>query len=195
MKQQLEAMYGGGVAGLGGAGLYYNNNYSYYHYMQPAYPAPAPAPEQCEAGGVYGYPLQVAALGGAKPGAGAGAGARELKEAGKVSPKYHPYQHQQQARVRLAGAGPGAGDQGGFVVPQQQQQVESSLVLRAGQQQLDPSQLVVLPQLPQLVSPLISQPPLLYLAPPSAPPTSAAPGWSIPTITSAREQLQPPDNV
>ena len=105
MKQQLEAMYGGGVAGLGGAGLYYNNNYSYYHYMQPAYPAPAPAPEQCEAGGVYGYPLQVAALGGAKP--GAGAGARELKEAGKVSPKYHPYHHQQQARVRLAGAGPG----------------------------------------------------------------------------------------
>ena len=52
MKQQLEAMYGGGVAGLGGAGLYYNNNYSYYHYMQPAYPAPAPAPEQCEAGAV-----------------------------------------------------------------------------------------------------------------------------------------------
>ena len=187
MKQQLEAMYGGGVAGLGGAGLYYNNNYSYYHYMQPAYPAPAP--EQCEAGGLYGYPLQVAALGGAKQ----GAGARELKEAGKVSPKYHPYHHQQQARVRLAGAG----EQAGFVVPQQQQQVESSLVLRAGQQQLEPSQLVVLPQLPQLpqlVSPLISQAPLLYLAPPSAPPTSAAPGWSIPTITSAREQ-QPPDNV
>ena len=190
MKQQLEAMYGGGVAGLGGAGLYYNNNYSYYHYMQPAYPAPAP--EQCEAGGLYGYPLQVAALGGAKQ----GAGARELKEAGKVSPKYHPYHHQQQARVRLAGAGAGAGEQAGFVVPQQQQQVESSLVLRAGQQQLEPSQLVVLPQLPQLVSPLISQAPLLYLAPPSAPPTSAAPapGWSIPTITSAREQ-QPPDNV